>query len=113
MPLLLEREVGKGAGAVRTEGEERALDGAERADDGAEREGDGALGGRGVTEPPLDRYGSDGRDGGCACGCTRGCVSGRDDGREDGRMIGDDPESRGCTRIGLPALVRVLPPLPR
>lgn len=106
LPLLLEREVGEGAGAVRTEGEGRARDGAEPTDGGA-------LDGRGLTEPLLDRYGSDVRDGGCACDCTCGCVSGRDDGRDDGRMIGDDPDARGCTRMGLPLLVRVLPPLPR
>lgn len=93
------RVAGLGAGAVRTDGEDRPVDGADRTDGGAEREGDGALGARGVTAPPLDRYGSEGRDGACACGARGGaacgCVRGDAEGREDGRMIGEDPEARG------------------
>jgi hypothetical protein len=100
--LRLEPDIDPGAGAVRTEGAERVADGA-------------LLGWRVLTEPPLDRRGSDGRGGdGCDGGRACGCVSGRDDGREDGRKIGDDPDARGCTRIGVPLLLLVLPPpLPR
>ena len=100
-PLLrLGPAIDPGAGAVRTEGEGRTADGA-------------PLGWRVLTEPPLDRRGDEGRGASWSGGRACGCVSGRDDGRADGRMIGDDPEARGCTRMGLPVLVRVLPPLPR